>query len=351
MSYLVLENISKTFENCNVVNNINLEIKKGDFVSLLGPSGCGKTTTLRMIAGLEKPSEGSIILNNKTITSIKDNIDIDVKNRNIGMVFQSYALWPHMTVKEILEFPLKIKKINKNEIKEKIKKILKLIRMEDYGLRYPHQLSGGQQQRVSIGRALIADPDLLLMDEPLSNLDAKLREEMRIEIKELQRKTGVTVVYVTHDHAEALSVSDKIAIMLDNSLQQYETPEKIYTQPVNLKVAEFVGNTNLIDCNVTKNHEKSNINILSNNEIIFSIPVEINETGVNLIMMVRPEDIEINSKSGIVSGIIKQKIYSGEHVQYIASVKDLFLKIHSKNNSYHINDQIFLNIEKYWIIH
>ena len=236
MVKVVLKEVSKYFGKVRAVDNLNLEIKDGEFVALLGPSGCGKTTTLLMIAGIYKPTKGRIYFDNEDIT------DLPPKDRNIGMVFQSYALYPHMTVYNNIAFPLKLKKTPKHVIHEKVVKVARLLRIDNLLDRKPSQLSGGQQQRVALARALVKEPDVLLLDEPLSNLDAKLRIYMRAELKKLQKELKVTTIYVTHDQVEAMSMADRIAVMNQGKLQQYAEPNILYDKPANIFVAGFIGN-------------------------------------------------------------------------------------------------------------
>lgn len=213
MSQVKLEHLYKRFGNVTAVGDFNLDVKDGEFISFLGPSGCGKTTTLRMIAGFERPTEGSIILGDTVVSSASEGLFMAPEKRDIGMVFQSYAVWPHMTVAENVAYPLKIQGVSKAERDRRVEEALKMVHLDQYGRRYPNQLSGGQQQRVALARALIAHPGLLLLDEPLSNLDAKLRESMRFEISTLQKELGITVIYVTHDQSEAMTMSDRIVVM------------------------------------------------------------------------------------------------------------------------------------------
>ncbi len=237
-----IENLTKRWGNVEAIKNMNLTIEEGDFITLLGPSGCGKTTTLRSIAGLEEPSGGRIYLDGKLVFSKEEEISIPPSRRNLGLVFQSYALWPHMTVFENIAFGLKIKKLPKNEIERMVLKTLSDMKLEGYENRYPQELSGGQQQRIAIARMIINRPDIYLMDEPLSNLDAKLRVDMRAELKELHQKSGATTVYVTHDQVEAMTMSTKICIMRDGRMHQVGSPEEVYRKPVDLFVADFISN-------------------------------------------------------------------------------------------------------------
>jgi len=238
MAYLTLNNISKQFSNNQVVQDFNLDVEKGEFVSFLGPSGCGKTTTLRMVAGFEVPTTGRVTLDDEDITNKAPN------QRNVGMVFQAYALFPNMTVDQNIGFGLRIRRENPAAIKERIKEMLSLIHLEQKGNSYPHQLSGGQQQRVALARALAIHPQVLLLDEPLSALDAKIRVQLRAEIRAIQRKLGITTIYVTHDQEEALSISDRIVVMYEGRIEQVGSPFEIYNFPQTSFVAGFVGTLN-----------------------------------------------------------------------------------------------------------
>jgi putative spermidine/putrescine transport system ATP-binding protein len=240
MTYLELSNVSKKFGNTFAVENFNLAIEKGEFVSFLGPSGCGKTTTLRMIAGFEVPTTGKVTLEGEDITYASPN------QRNVGMVFQSYALFPNMTVLQNIGFGLQVRKWKPEDIKKRAQEMLVLIHLEEFGNRYPYQLSGGQQQRVSLARALAIQPRVLLLDEPLSALDAKIRVELRLEIRRIQQQLGMTTVYVTHDQEEALSLSDRVVVMSRGLMEQVGTPAQIYNYPTTEFVASFVGQLNLL---------------------------------------------------------------------------------------------------------
>jgi putative spermidine/putrescine transport system ATP-binding protein len=244
MTHLSLKNICKQFGNNTVVQDFNLDVDKGEFVSFLGPSGCGKTTTLRMIAGFEVPTTGNVILEGKDITNIPPN------QRNVGMVFQAYALFPNMTVAQNIGFGLKIHKEKKEKINERVTEMLALIHLEQKGDSYPNQLSGGQQQRVALARALAFHPEVLLLDEPLSALDAKIRVQLRAEIRAIQRKLGITAVYVTHDQEEALSISDRIVVMYEGKIEQVGSPFEIYNFPTTAFVASFVGTLNTTSAEV-----------------------------------------------------------------------------------------------------
>ncbi|CDZ73365.1 Spermidine/putrescine ABC transporter ATPase subunit [Neorhizobium galegae bv. orientalis] len=244
MSFLVLESIKKSFGQTQVVKDFNMSIEKGEFVSFLGPSGCGKTTVLRMIAGFEAPSDGAISINGRNQNALKTN------QRNIGMVFQAYALFPNMNVFDNVAFGLKVAGKSKTEIETRVKEMLNLISLDHLADRYPYQMSGGQQQRVALARALAPKPQVLLLDEPLSALDAKIRVSLREEIREIQRRLGITTVFVTHDQEEALSISDRVVVMNAGRADQIGTPSEIYNRPTTRFVASFVGTLNIIEATV-----------------------------------------------------------------------------------------------------
>jgi iron(III) transport system ATP-binding protein len=246
VSFLRIENLYKTFERVVAVNRINLDVLSGEFFTLLGSSGCGKTTTLRMVGGLEKPDGGAIYLGERCLASQERNVFIKPEKRDMGMVFQSYALWPHMTVFENVSYPLKLRGLGRAEIRAKVAEVLSLVGLGGLEDRPAPALSGGQQQRVALARALVFSPKVLLLDEPLSNLDAQLREEMRRELKALQQRVRITVLFVTHDQIEALSLSDRIAIMKFGVLEQVGTPEEVYFKPATPFVRDFLGKTFLL---------------------------------------------------------------------------------------------------------
>ncbi len=287
-----LENLSKHFGKVKAVDNLNLEIKDGEFISLLGPSGCGKTTTLLMVAGIYKPTKGYIYFDDRVMN------DVEPRDRNVGMVFQSYALYPHMSVFDNIAFPLKLKKVPKNEIRNRVVRVARMLGIYELLDRKPGQLSGGQQQRVALARALVKEPDIFLMDEPLSNLDAKLRIQMRAELKHLQRELGITTIYVTHDQVEAMTMSDRIAVLNKGKLQQYGTPDELYNRPANLFVAGFIGSVPINFIEGTIRRQDGDL-ILDGIDYIFKIPKEyigildhIDE-GEDIILAVRPEHIHI----------------------------------------------------------
>ncbi len=246
MTHVRIEGIVKRFGDVVALKGINLEIKHGELFTLLGPSGCGKTTLLRIIAGLEYPDEGRIYFDDQDVT------DVDTSRRGAVLVFQNYALWPHMTVFDNIAYGLKLKKVPKQEIEKEVKEVLRLVHLEGYENRYPTQLSGGQQQRVALARALVVKPKILLLDEPLSNLDAKLRVEMRSEIKAIQKELGITLIYVTHDQEEAMALSDRLAVMNIGQVEQVGTPMEVYHRPRTRFVADFMGRNNVLDGKVVE---------------------------------------------------------------------------------------------------
>ena len=284
-----LQNLSKSFGAVTAVEDLNLDIKDGEFVAFLGPSGCGKTTTLLMLAGIYKPSGGVIRFGERIVNQIPP------RERNIGMVFQSYALYPHMTVFQNIAYPLKLKKVSKKDQFERVQHIAGIMGIGELLDRRPGQLSGGQQQRVALGRALVKEPDILLFDEPLSNLDARLRLTMRGEIKHLQKRLGITSVFVTHDQIEAMTMADRIAVMSQGKLQAFDTPEDLYDRPKTLFIAEFIGNPsmNIIDAEVTK---EDGVYLARSNDLCLKIPADRGEAAAQaktVKLGIRPEYISL----------------------------------------------------------
>lgn len=324
MSYISIKELNKSFTKVKVLSNINISIEKGEFISLLGPSGCGKSTLLRIIAGLESPSNGDIFINSNNI------VNTPVNKRNMGMVFQSYSLFPNMTAKENIAFGLKLKKDSKEEIENKVSEIINLVELkgrEDY---YPNQLSGGQQQRVAIARALVVSPDVLLLDEPLSALDAQIRVSLRKLIKEIHKKFKITTLFVTHDQEEALSISDRIFVMDKGEIVQHGTPEQIYKQPKTKFVANFIGTYNFFKPEFFKDPE-------SNKEIL-----------------IRPEHIEVTSEKAdenknIFSGTISNVYFLGNVIRLNVVVNDKIILIdtlNSRSESYFEGEKINMHFPK-----
>lgn len=301
-----LININKEFDNEKVINDLNLSIKENEFMTLLGPSGCGKTTTLRIIAGFENPTSGQILFEGENINSVKPH------KRSINTVFQKYALFPHMNVFENIAFGLRIKKLSEKVIKEKVEAMLKLVNLRGYEKRKITQLSGGQQQRIAIARALVNEPKVLLLDEPLGALDLKLRKDMQIELKNMQRKLGITFIYVTHDQEEALTMSDTIVVMNDGVIQQKGTPIDIYNEPVNRFVAKFIGESNIVDAIMLEDYK---VKFVGN---IFKCVDKGFEKNEEVDVVIRPEDIKFTSKENeMFSGIVTNVIFKGVHYEII----------------------------------
>lgn len=321
-AFVELHNVCKSFDSQkeSIVKNLSLEIKKGEFLTMLGPSGCGKTTTLRMIAGFEQVSSGKIIIDGEEVTNKSSY------KRCVNTVFQNYALFPHMNVFENIAFGLKMKKISKEEITTRVKKILKTIQLEGFENRMPSQLSGGQKQRVAIARAIINNPKVLLLDEPLGALDLKLRKQMQLELKHLQRELGITFIFVTHDQEEALTMSDRILVMNKGIVEQLGTPDEIYEKPNTKFVADFIGETNLIEGAVVKLKPEETILQVGNEQDIIRVNNLNLNIGEQVCVAVRPERVKIkcNPEEGDVwlQGRLKERIYTGVALRTIVQLKN-----------------------------
>jgi len=318
--YLTLKGITKVFPSRGnvgevvAVHEVNLEIQKGELVTLLGPSGCGKTTTLRMIAGFEFPTEGKIILDGQEINSLPPH------QRGMSMVFQSYAIFPHLTVFENIAYGLNVQRLNKKTILERVDRVLGLVHLEGYGARPPGQLSGGQQQRVALARALVMEPKVLLMDEPLSNLDAKLREEMRTEIRRIQKELNITSVYVTHDQIEAMTLSDRIVVMNLGVIEQIGSPMEIYRFPNSRFVANFIGRANFIE-GVVLAQVGSALTVRSLGKSITLSNIKRDfQAGEDVTLIVRPEMVQIKKSGGLYEGVVRRAVYLGDEIEYLVEV-------------------------------
>ena len=341
MSEVRIEHVFKRFGGVTAVNDFNLTVKDGEFVSILGPSGCGKTTTLRMIAGFELATEGEIYIGENCVSSSDKGTFAPPEKRDIGMVFQSYAVWPHMTVAENVGYPLKIQKVDKETRAKRVQEMLELVHLGEYGERYPHQLSGGQQQRVALARALVAQPGLLLLDEPLSNLDAKLRESMRFEILSIQKKLNITVVYVTHDQGEAMAMSDRVVVMSKGVVQQIGHPHEIYTNPANKMVADFIGLVNFMP-----GEAKGDRVFIKGTNVSFANPTDI--TGEATIA-VRPENISISEHGGQLEGTMVARFYLGDAVDYRVQCGENMIRVIVKGadvNAYPDGSKVYLDFDK-----
>ena len=328
MTSVTLKNITKNFGQIIAVDNVSLEIKSGELFFLLGASGCGKTTILRIIAGFYRPDHGSVRFGDRDITSLPP------QKRNTGMVFQNYALWPHLKVFQNVEYGLNIRKVGREEKAARVNKALETVQMHAYRDRLPNQLSGGQQQRIALARALVIEPDVLLFDEPLSNLDAKLRLEMRREIKRIHRTTGITTIYVTHDQKEALSMADRLAVMSDGKIEQIGSPKEAYHRPANRFVAEFIGEANIIPGTAGKQVPEKGLEIKT---AIGSLFATVNTDNIkeneSVPCMIRPEAVKVGLKSPVntFDAQIEDIIYQGENEQYFLKIRDVPVKAIRQN--------------------
>ncbi len=359
MAFIDIKDLFKRFKNVVAVNHIQLEVKKGEMLTLLGPSGCGKTTTLRCIAGLEKPEEGDIVIDGKPMLS---EGFVHPSKRGIGMVFQNYAVWPHMKVYKNIIYGLRLQRIPRRIIQERALDVLELVGLSGLEERYPAQLSGGQQQRVALARALVGNPKVLLLDEPLSNLDAKLREKMRFEIKSLVRRMGITSVYVTHDQAEAMVISDRIAVMDSGNLVQIGTPQEIYEKPANRFVADFIGTMNFMSGEI--------VQVLQDTAAVY-VRTEFSEKmlcktpglkaatpGEKVFASIRPEDVEVfreppQARENLFRGTIVHKAYLGNFLYFFVSVDGTMIRVQVPHHLPQEEGQelyLFLNPQKCMIL-
>jgi len=301
-----------------VVKNLNLDVDKGEFLTMLGPSGSGKTTCLMMLAGFEPATHGEIILDGQPINNVPPH------KRGIGMVFQNYALFPHMSVAENLAFPLEVRGMNKSERETRVERALGMVQLDDFGHRRPAQLSGGQQQRVAVARALVFDPDLVLMDEPLGALDKNLREQMQYEIKHIHEQLGVTVVYVTHDQSEALTMSNRIAVFNDGVIQQLASPADLYERPENAFVAQFIGENNRLQGKVREISNGECVVEVNDGSVITALPIDVASAGDNCTLSLRPERVITQPEPGSVKNTfnarVEELIYLGDHIRARMSV-------------------------------
>ena len=345
MSLAQATNLHKRFGKTVALEEFNLSANTGEILVLLGPSGCGKTTLLRSIAGLERPDSGEILLGNELVFSEKRGVCTPPHLRRIGMVFQNYALWPHLTVLRNVSYPLKIRRVPRATIRRKVGEMLSLVQLDGLERRYPHELSGGQQQRVALARALIMDPRLLLLDEPLSSLDAKLREEMREELKRVHGETRLTMLYVTHDQTEAMALANRIGVMESGRLIQLDQPSEIYEHPGTEFVARFIGVGNLLSGEVqTKNGDA--ILALEDGEHVPLSHVTLLTSGPAL-LTVRPEEIAISHNDGGLAATIKSVTYLGNAIEYRLQAGELDLRARTDPGEiYSEGEQVFVRIHK-----
>lgn len=348
MAFVEIKGLKKSFKNLVAADIDHLEIEEGEFVSLLGPSGCGKTTTLRCIAGSIEPDCGSIFVRGKEITHVP------IYKRKLGLVFQDYALFPHMTVFDNIAYGLRYRETSKSEVKKKVSGALELVGLAGLGDRYPHQLSGGQQQRIAFARSTVYEPDVLLLDEPLSNLDFKLRKAMRFELKRMQRQLNITTIFVTHDQQEALSLSDWVVVMNEGRIEQVGTPNEIYENPVSVFVADFIGSTNIIRGVVTHcDPAKGICGVRLPNSQAISIPFkETVKVGEEINFIIKPEKINLGRTprgEHAVEGKISGTSYLGSAFNYELCIGELKLEALDSQvdyrNRYEIGDSIFLTFD------
>lgn len=320
-SIIELRGVSKSIHGQAILHDINIEVRNGEFLTLLGPSGCGKTTLLRLISGFEEPTVGKIFINGKNVDGLPPHL------RHVHTIFQSYALFPHMTAFDNVAFGLRCQKLSKQEIMERVTDALKTVKLQKYTYRKPEQLSGGQQQRVAIARAIVNRPLVLLLDEPLSSLDYRLRKNMQIELKQLQRKLGITFIFVTHDQEEALSMSDRVVVMHDGCIEQIDTPRRVYEEPQNITVAQFIGEANIFDSEILEINDKHlTVTIEGKKRVVKSLRSF--SVGQQVHLLVRPEDLRVWGQSEVTDtedmfpGVVEEVIYKGTTVDLMVRLEN-----------------------------
>ncbi len=344
-AYVRFANVQKSYDGETlVVKNLNLDVAEGEFLTMLGPSGSGKTTCLMMLAGFEIATHGEIILDGQPINNVPPH------KRNIGMVFQNYALFPHMTISENLAFPLEVRGMDRNEVETRVKRALDMVQLGEFGYRRPAQLSGGQQQRVAVARALVFEPKLVLMDEPLGALDKQLREQMQYEIKHIHENLGVTVVYVTHDQSEALTMSNRIAVFNDGIIQQLAPPEDLYERPENAFVAQFIGENNKLAGKI-KGFNGQTCRVQVEGGEIDALAVNVREGDSDTLLSLRPERVTINPENGAFANVfearVEEQIYLGDHMRTRVNVcghDDFIVKVANAAGHVHIKPGDIVNI-------
>lgn len=337
MAKLLIEDLHKRFGAVKAVDGVTLVVEDGEFVTLLGPSGCGKTTTLNCLAGLEAPDEGTIQVDTKVFFDSSRSINLPPESRNAGLVFQSYALWPHKTVEANIDLPLRLRKYDQQEIRRRVEKVMQVVELSGLGKRYPHELSGGQQQRVALARALVYEPSILLLDEPLSNLDAKLRERARFWLREIQKRIGITTVYVTHDQLESLALSDRVAVMKDGKILQIGKPTEIYSKPTVPFVADFIGTNNFFEGTIQSvQGERMVLRLANGREIVAPVVVDA-AMGKKATMAIRPQNIQLlshpeggNKDPNTFAVQIVSGQYLGSYYEYIVRDANLEFMLHTR---------------------
>jgi ABC-type Fe3+/spermidine/putrescine transport system ATPase subunit len=329
-----VEGLTKRFGETTAVDAVSFAMEDHEFFSLVGPSGCGKTTTLRCVAGLETADEGRIGIKGTVVYASAERIDVPTHHRAIGMVFQNYAVWPHMSVFQNIAYPLRLTGASRSDQRERVGRVLEMLGMEQLGARKPSQLSGGQQQRVALGRALVGEPDVLLLDEPLSNLDAKLREQMRIELKRIQRETGIPILYVTHDQLEALSMSDRIAVMEGGRIHQVASPLEIYDRPATRFVLDFIGSVNYLPCELLEaTPESLTLRVEGGGTLKLPRPAYVPE-GREMMLAVRPEDMTLGATAAgsDLLATVELRSFLGNLCEYRVRHHDLELRVQTEKS-------------------
>lgn len=354
MEKLQIRNLSKSFGQIKAVDSLSLDLSEGELLAILGPSGCGKSTLLSCIAGIENPESGEIILGDKCLFSAEKGIQVPPEQRKIGFVFQNYALWPHMTVFENVAYPLKMAKVPSQERRDAVGYNLGLVELSTKGHRYPHELSGGEQQRVALSRALVMNPDLLLLDEPLSNLDARLRESMQLEIRKIQQKLNLSVIHVTHDQAEAMAMADRIAVMYQGSVIQKGTPYEIYETPKTEFVANFVGTNTILSGILT--HDGEHIRIAGAKALLIPLASVAPSEKKHLLVALRPEDVSLYAtKRGPVRNLpvaeVSNKTYKGAHILYEIICEQVIIRVQSHpTDQFAIGESVYFQCNKSVVI-
>ena len=339
---IVLKNVSKHFGKVRALNTVDIEFAPGTLTTLLGPSGCGKTTLLRLISGLETVTSGEIWFGRENVTQLS------ATRRDVGMVFQSYALFPHMTVERNVGYGLGVLKVDSSEIVERVQQSLKMVNLDGYQKRHPDELSGGQQQRVAVARAMVLKPKVLLFDEPLSNIDSKLRRSMREDIRMLQKSSGITSVYVTHDQAEALAVSDEVIVINEGKIEQQGPPKSLYHHPKTAFVANFIGESNVVDATLEKDGNRKWV-VLGDTRILLPMGRKVPAREGPIKISLRPEMVHIKSESSsgtAIEGIVSQSAYMGSVIEYTinTTVGNLFTRAPAYHEQYQPNDKVYLHI-------
>lgn len=344
-----LDNISKKFNDKYIIKNLTLDVYEGEFLTLLGSSGCGKTTILRMISGLEHVTEGKVYIDNIDVT------EVDPTKREVNTIFQNFALFPHMNTWDNISFGLRMKKIPTNEIEKRVKKVIKLVKLEGFEDRLPSQLSGGQQQRVAIARGIVMNPKVLLLDESLCSLDLKLKRKMQLELKKIQKQSGITFIYVTHDQDEALTMSDRIVIIEKGKIEQNDTPQNIYRNPKTVFAADFIGESNIIPGTITEINKESIIVKTNEDKIPFIFPKEEKDKINNKInLLIRPENIKLskNELKSSIKGTVKDVVYDGSVTKlFIDTEGDLNLKVNTNGNiDIKEEEEIYIKFDENYIV-